>query len=417
MKALYKIKNLSTPTFLLMILLATSFLFRTIRLSNPSIYIFDEVYHVPTIRAYSQNNPQGYEYWQKAPEPNTAYDWLHPPLAKLFQAGSIKILGDNSLAWRLPSAIFGTASIAALYFLALTIFKNQKIALLSAAIFSLDGLQLTMSRITMNDIFLTTWLIFTLKFFYQFLTTKTKTKTKKYLYLTGLFTGLSLATKHSAILLYPIFAFWLLPQLIKSKSKFRFFLSLNLNLILLPLLIYFLSYTQFFLQGHTLEQFKQLHQQIYWYQTNLSATHDYQSKAWQWPLLIRPVWFHVKYFPNKIANIYNFGNPAIFWGGLVAVFYTLAQKLTKKTAYLFISYFILFFPFVFSPRIMFLHHYLPALSILPIIISQAIYKQKKLTIYYLILTAILFLFFYPINTAIPIPKRLLKYFFWFPTWK
>lgn len=415
MKALYKIKNLSTPTFLLMILLATSFLFRTIRLNNPSTYIFDEVYHVPTIRAYSQNNPQAYEYWQKAPEPNTAYDWLHPPLAKLFQAGSIKIFGDNSFAWRFPSAIFGTASIAALYFLALTIFKNQKIALLSAAIFSFDGLQLTMSRITMNDIFLTTWLIFTLKFFYQFLTTKTKPQ--KYLYLTGLFTGLSLATKHSAFLLYPIFAFWLLPKLIKSKSKLRFFLSLNLNLILLPLLIYLLSYTQFFLQGHTLEQFKQLHQQIYWYQTNLSATHDYQSKAWQWPLLIRPVWFHVKYFPNKIANIYNLGNPAILWGGLVAVFYTLAQKLTKKTTYLLISYFILFFPFVFSPRIMFFHHYLPTLSILPIIISQAIYKQKKLTIYYLILTAILFLFFYPINTAIPIPKQLLKYFFWLPTWK
>ena len=169
MKALYKIKNLSTPTFLLMILLATSFLFRTIRLNNPSTYIFDEVYHVPTIRAYSQNNPQAYEYWQKAPEPNTAYDWLHPPLAKLIQATSIKLLGDNSLAWRLPSAIFGTVSIAALYFLALTIFKNQKLALLSAVIFSLDNLQLTMSRITMNDIFLTTWLIFALKFFYQFI--------------------------------------------------------------------------------------------------------------------------------------------------------------------------------------------------------------------------------------------------------
>jgi len=414
MKALYKITKQLTPIALLITLLTISFLFRTIRLNNPPIYIFDEVYHVPTIRAISQNNPAGYEYWQKAPEPNTAYDWLHPPLAKLLQASSIKILGDNSFAWRFPSAIFGTASIAVLYFLALTIFKNQTIALIAATIFSLDGLQLTMSRITMNDIFVTTWILLALTFFYKFLQSKSN---QKYLFITAIFTGLAISTKHSAVLLYPIYSTSLLLNFKKYFKKPKQILSIIYNLLIIPPIIYLLSYTQYFLQGHTIEQFKQLHQQIYWYQTNLSATHDYQSPAWQWPLLIKPVWFHVKYFPTKIANTYNLGNPAIFWGGILAVFYTLSKKLTKTTTYLFLSYFFLFFPFIFSPRIMFLHHYLPAFSLTPIIISQAIYKQKKLTTYYLLLALILFLFFYPLNTAIPIPKALLKYFFWLPTWK
>jgi len=275
-----------------------------------------------------------------------------------------------------------------------------------------------MSRITMNDIFLTTWLIFALKFFYQYLTTKTKTKTKKYLYLTGIFTGLSLATKHSAILLYPIFTIFLLPRLKTILKQPKKILIIIYSLLLTPLLIYLLSYSQFFLQGHTLDQFKQLHQQIYWYQTNLSATHDYQSSAWQWPLLVRPVWFHVDYQLNTIANIYNLGNPAIFWGGLISLIYLFTQKLTSKIKYLLACYFLLFFPFVFSPRIMFLHHYLPALSFLSLIIAQAIHNHKKLTFYFLVLTTILFLFFYPINTAINLPQNLLfKYWFWLPTWR
>ncbi len=400
---------------LLITLLIFSFFFRAFRLATPARYIFDEVYHVVTVKAYAQNNPAGYEWWHQPPEPNTAYDWLHPPLAKLIQATSIKLLGDHSLAWRLPSAIFGTLSILAVYLLTLTIFKKPKLALTAAFIFSLDGLQLTMSRITMNDIFLTTWIIFALKFFYQFLITKTKTK--KYLYLTGLFTGLSLATKHSSLLLYPIFTIFLLPRLktiLKQPKKILFIIY---SLLLIPLFIYLLSYSQFFFQGHTLDQFKQLHQQIYWYQIGLTATHDYQSSAWQWPLLIRPVWFHVDYQPATIANIYNLGNPAIFWGGLIALIYVFFKKITKKIKYLLICYFFLFFPFVFSPRIMFIHHYLPALPFLCLIIAQAIHNHKKLTLYFLILITILFLFFYPLNIALPLPQNLLKYWFWLPTWR
>jgi len=408
---------MNSPKKLFLALLIISFLFRLFYLHQPPTYIFDEVYHVPTIRAYSQNNPAGYEWWQKAPEPNTAYDWLHPPLAKLIQAASVKLLGDHSLAWRLPSALFGTLSIAALYLFTLTIFKNHQLALIAAAIFSLDGLQLTMSRITMNDIFLVTWLLLTLKFFYQYFTAKTSKKSNQYLCLTAIFTGLSLATKHSAFLLYPIFILFLLPKIKHFFKHPKQLLLTAYSLLLIPTFIYFLSYTQFFLQGHTLKQFYQLHQQIYWYQANLTATHAYQSAAWQWPLLIRPVWFHVDYFKTTIANIYNLGNPAIFWVGLIALIYTLTQKLTQKTRYLLACYFILFLPWIFSPRILFLHHYLPALPFLCLIIAQVIHPRKSLTLFYLTLITITFLFFYPLNTAIPLPQNFLKYWFWLPTWR
>lgn len=411
-------------------LLLISFFIRLYRLTVPDQYVFDEVYHVVTVKAYARNDPAGYEWWHQAPEPNTAYDWLHPPLTKLIQAAFIKTLGDHPLSWRLPSVIFGTFSIAALYYLGLSLFKRKNLALLAALIFSLDGLQLTMSRITMNDIFVTTWIILALAYFYQYL--NDQKSNQKYLYLTGIFTGLALASKWSALLLYPIFAIFLLFRLLHHDKRSHRVLKIITALVFLPLLIYLLSYLQFFLQGHSLKDFYQLHQQIFWYQTNLTATHDYQSSAWQWPLLIRPVWFYVAYAKNSIANIYNLGNPAVFWGGLLAIIYIFIHILQnikssqqKPLHYLLISYFLLWLPWIFSPRILFLHHYLPALPFLCLLLSWALFSFKKtkpqlgntLIFCFLILTAGLFILFYPLNTAVPLPNNFLKYWFWLPTWQ
>jgi len=186
-------------------------------------------------------------------------------------------------------------------------------------------------------------------------------------------------------------------------------------------LIYILSYSQLFLLGGSWLDLVNLHKQIWWYQTHLTASHAYQSAAWQWPLLIRPVWFYVNYLSSATANIYNLGNPAVFWGGLVALGF-LINKTYKRykfnNLFLIVSYLVLFFPFVFSPRIMFLHHYLPALALLCLILARIVSGlQGKYTTFIMIITIITFIFFYPLNTAIPIPNNLLKYWFWLPTWR
>ncbi|MEK7513828.1 MAG: glycosyltransferase family 39 protein [Patescibacteria group bacterium] len=392
---------------MLILLLILSFGLRLFTLANPAAYIFDEVYHVPAIKAIAVGNPDPFNPFAQAPEPNTAYDWLHPPVAKLIQAISVNVFGANSFGWRFPSALFGTLSIAALYYFTLTVFKKPQLALAAAALFSLDNLQFTMSRIAMNDIFVTTWIILALAFFF-----------KRQWRLIAVFTGLALATKHSALFLYPIYLIYLVPEFLK-KPSFKVFLKYLLTFILIPLLIYFLSYSPMFLQGKTWTDFVNLHKQIYYYQTHLTATHGYQSAAWQWPLLIRPVWFHVAYLGDKIANIYNLGNPAIFWGGLIAVMYVLIQGLSFATAkvrpywFILISYFSLFLPWLLSPRILFLHHYLPALPFLCVLLASVLPKFKP---YWLVVVACFF-FFYPINTAIPLPTTWLKYWFWLPTWK
>jgi dolichyl-phosphate-mannose--protein O-mannosyl transferase len=266
----------------------------------------------------------------------------------------------------------------------------------------------------MNDIFITTFAIFTLTYFYKFLQSKKFSISN--LALTGLFLGLAISTKHSAILLYPIMFIFYVPNFFASKKKLNYFSYSALLLLVLPLSVYLLSYLQFFLQGHPFEMFIELQKQIFQYQANLGATHDYATAAWQWPIMARPVWFYVNYLQDQVALIYNIGNPIIIWGGLASVLFA-SKKFIKDKAYLFAAYLLFFLPFVFSPRIMFFHHYLPSLPYLCLIIALSIAGNKHLTRRFLILAGICFAFFYPINTAIPISKDLIDYWFWFPSWK
>ncbi|MBI4035028.1 MAG: phospholipid carrier-dependent glycosyltransferase [Candidatus Chisholmbacteria bacterium] len=414
--------------FILPLILTFTLLTRIWRLDFPPEFYFDEVYHVVTAQAYSRNNPAGYEWWHEPPQPGTAYDWLHPPLAKLIQAGSINLLGDHSFAWRFPGVIAGTFSVYLVYLLAKHLFPpTSLVPILSAFLFSLDGLNLVQSRITMNDIFLTAAVLASLVAFFKF----TRTHNRYFLLLTGFLTGLSIAIKWTGVFLLLLY---LSLETIYFLSDRHFHLSRFLTqlrrylfaFIVLPALIYLASYAQFWLQGHTLTQFWHLHQQIWWYQTKLTATHSYQSPALSWPLNLRPVWYYVNYTPTTIANIYALGHPLIFWAGLLAVIYTpiflFSQRPKTKDqrplVILILAYFAFFLPWVFSPRIMFLYHYLPATPFMIILLAWLLSRLgKSVTIAYCLLAIALFIFFYPHWTALPIPKDWVKFYFWFPSWK
>src|SRR3990167_8050545 len=137
--------------FILILVIITIFsaAVRLFRINEPARYYFDEVYHVVTARAYAQNNPAAYDPFSPPPEEGTAYDWLHPPLAKLMQAASIKLFGDTPVAWRLPSAIFGAALILATAVLA-TVMFGKRAGVFSGLILAFENLTFVMSRITMK---------------------------------------------------------------------------------------------------------------------------------------------------------------------------------------------------------------------------------------------------------------------------
>ncbi len=401
---------------------------RFFRLDIPKTHIFDEVYHAFTAQEMFKGNPAAWEWWNTSPK-GFAYEWTHPPVAKEFMVVAIRIFGDNSFAWRFFSAFFGFLVIVLIYLLAYKLFKNRVVAILASFIAALDGLLLTMSRIAMNDIYL---LFFILLAFLLFLH-------KRY-FLMSIALGLSVASKWTGFFAIGLVAvIYLLQDLgIYRKNLKKIPIKsfrLVIYFVVIPALIYLSTYAPFFggkhyapaLEKSTLVTFVNLQQQMYWYHTNLKAHHTYESKPVQWLFDLRPVWFYVDYKDKTIANIYNLGNPIVMWVGFSSIVFLLLETFKKRkfeSIFLLSAYFIFFIPWLFSPRIMFYYHYLPSMPFLSIslayLLNQIIERNKNGVVFVGVLLGVaglIFLYFFPLWTAIQIPKELYDTYFWFKSWK
>src|SRR3989338_1476526 len=127
--------------------------FRFFRLDYPNAYVFDEVYHGFTAKEYLAGHKEAWEWWT-TPPPCVAYEWTHPPLGKeIMTASMFLVRSTDAWAWRLPGALLGILSVCLIYLLAKTIFKKEEVGLLSAFIFSLDGLNFVQSRTGMIDVY------------------------------------------------------------------------------------------------------------------------------------------------------------------------------------------------------------------------------------------------------------------------
>ena len=375
---------------------------RLYALNFPDKEYFDEVYHAFTAKEMLHGNNAAWEWWNTPPE-GFAYEWTHPPLAKLFMWGSMFLFKESPFFWRLPGALLGTGVVFLVYLIAKKLFNDEILALISAAFFSFDGLALTMSRIGMNDTYLLFFSLLTIYFFLE-----------KRDFFSSVSFGLAFSSKWSALWVVPIlFVIWL------SRKK-KFDLKLGWFLVM-PLLVYLANYIPMFLTGHSLDIFWGMQKQMWWYHTRLKATHPYTSSWWSWPLDIRPVYlFTTDEIGGMVSRIYNLGNPIVFWFGLVSIIssfvFSLVNK-NKKLALVVFSYLVFFVPWAASPRIMFFYHYLPSLPFLAIATGYVLRKEKRLIFPVLLTSLLMFIYFYPHWIGIQIPLWMDKSYYWFTSWR
>jgi predicted membrane-bound dolichyl-phosphate-mannose-protein mannosyltransferase len=394
---------------LLTFVLVFAFIARVFDLGKPPNEYFDEVYHAFTARQILHSNPKAWEWWNTPPE-GFAYEWTHPPLAKEAMVLGMLIFGENSFGWRIPSAILGVGIVFLVYLITKEIFADELIGILSAAFYGFDGLSLVLSRIGMND---TYFLFFALLSIYLFLKNSPRKEGIKN-FLSALFLGLSLSSKWSAIWAIPILGFiWLWK---KRDFKFSY-----LWFLIVPPLVYLATYIPMFLSGHGLDIFWGMQKQMWWYHTRLKATHPYTSLWWSWPVDGRSVYLYTSDETSGwVARIYAFGNPLVFWFGLLSVIltftYALAER-SKKAAFIVFSYLIFFIPWAASPRIMFLYHYLPSIPFLSIAAGYVLRRNVKLAILLIPSTLLFFLYFYPHWAGLSIPLWLDKSYYWFSSWR
>jgi len=395
--------NKKSAKIILYGILAFAFITRVFNLSSPPTMYFDEVYHAFTAKVImSADAAKAWEWWNTPPA-GFAYEWTHPPLAKLGMVLGMLIFGQNSSGWRIPGALLGVGSVLMVYLIAKELFKDEATGLLSAAVFSLDGLALVMSRIGMNDSYI---LFFAFLSIYLFMRQKD--------FWSAVALGLALASKWSAVWTIPILGvLWLWRKKKFTKSILWFFV--------VPAAVYLLSYTDMFLTGHSLTIWWGMQEQMWWYHTGLRATHPYSSPWWSWPFLIRPIYLYTSdEVGGMVARIYAFGNPLVFWFGLASVICSAVIAFferNKKLGLTVFGYLIMFVPWAASPRIMFLYHYLPAIPFLSIATGYVLRRSPKLILGYFIAGSLLFVYFYPHWAGLTIPLWLDKSYYWISSWR
>src|SRR3989344_1952741 len=410
-------KLLKNPKVILILILLFAIAIRLYRLDYPNKFYFDEVYHAFTAKEYLKGSKEAWEYWA-TPPPGLAYEWTHPPLAKEIMTASMFITNSqDGWAWRLPGSLLGVLSVYLVYLLAITLLKDQRTALISAFIFSIDGLNFVQSRIGMNDIYFVTFSLLSILFFLQ----------KKFFW-SAIFLGFSLSSKWAAIYLFGIYLIMLLFVLGTKKDKLfkipihiiKTYGRLIIYFIFIPTIIYLVSYIPFFLLGHSFEQFIELQKQMWWYHTGLKATHGYSSLWWSWPLNLYPIWYFVDYGKDTIANIFSSGNPAVFLLGSLSILLTIYQTIRKRSKNLLIillGFFAFWLPWSISPRIMFLYHFSPSVPFLALALGYQLnlglsnQENSRKVISLLLFMFLSFVLIYPFLTGIPLPNNLVKLFF------
>jgi len=194
-----------------------------------------------------------------------------------------------------------------------------------------------------------------------------------------------------------------------------------------------------------------LNRQAYDFHSNLDQTHPYQSTWDVWPIMGRPIFFYLK-TGSESTKIYSLGNPLIFWASLPALAFVLWQGLryvgariegsrvlalwgripARQAALLFVvlSYLGLWLPWAVQQetggRVLFIYHYLPALSFAILALAYAVdwlWRLEEtwgryLAAGFLVAVAITFAYFYPHLSAVPAPGWLERtyYWDWLPNW-
>ncbi|MBC7807820.1 MAG: phospholipid carrier-dependent glycosyltransferase [Akkermansiaceae bacterium] len=440
------------------------------RLDFPHKQVFDEVHHVRTAMEFVVGaNP---------------HEWTHPHLSKLLQAGSLALArqsfdpsdniwspdqimaGRAALAWRLPSVIFGSLALLGVYALARALFKNRAVATIAMLLLAMDGVFFVQSRIAMTNIFTVCFITWAAWAAWRWI----EEQQARHIFATGAFLGLALATRWSSLYAFALLLLFVLADGIarwhKEKYSARFFLTRAALFIpaflLVPALIYAASYIPYVLQGDGTavqklmtwnhngtgwEKVLSMQGDMYRYHSELKADHSYDSPAWSWPLMLRPVWYFYEQIggqgAERVRGIWCIGNAFIWWAIIpsMAIGTWLAVRFRRgNLALLCLMGLGQWFCWLAKARgLNFMHYLFEAIPFVCIAIAYFMVTLwcgnrdtnvgeskntsgdtpeenrepwRTIVLSYLLAVLLWFVFYYPMLTAFPIPVKYSQMHFW-----
>jgi len=392
---------------------------------------FDEVYFART--AYEILNRR------------TFYDTSHPPLGKLIIALGIKIFGMTPFGWRFMGTTLGIAMIPVMFFLAKKVLRDKRVAVLAAALLALDFMHFSMTRISTIETYPVFFIMLTFLFLFEYTTRAGNTELKDLqrvspLFLSGLFFGLGCASKwNTAFAAVGVLAVILLTWVRAVKADFGKnqakklrivkrtigydFLVCVLVFIVIPAVIYFVSYVPQVYKGSLIKSVIDAQKLMFNYHSQLKAEHPFSSSAWSWPLIMKPLWAYM----DSEAGVYGLtgainimGTPIIWWLGLAAVAAVIVWACVKRTftaVFISISYLTQYVFWFFVTRVSFIYYYFASVPFMILAICFWMGKAPRWTRIALILTAAaLFAAFYPVLSGKRIPLEYAKLLVWNKNW-
>ena len=294
-----------------------AFFLRVINLGTPKGFVFDEVYYVDGARDFLR---YGVEVAGSKPE-----FVVHPPIGKWCIALGIKIFGDSEFGWRIAAAIAGTLIILIAARLAHELFYSPFLTAVTAALMAFDGLLLVHSRTALLDLFLTLFILTAAYFWFR----------QQYWY-SGIFFGLALATKWSALYFIALFALVTLFRLLKVTALKESLREVGIRILqfaFLPLGIYLTSWAGWLFSdrgwnrdyaSNPLASLFYYHKQMLDFHTSLVEKHSYQANPWGWLIMKRPTSFFYE-SPQGCGStscsqeVLALGTPVLWWSATIAL--------------------------------------------------------------------------------------------------
>ena len=409
------LKGLGAGRAALFLALASLLLFG-FNIGQPSVLMFDETHYVRAARVLlALEGPINIE---------------HPLLAKALIALSIGLFGDHPVAWRLPSLIAGVATILALFRITWLLFGSVRAGFLAGIFGMLNQLVFIQARIGMLDGIMGALLLWGIA-----LAIGTALGERRYASLigSGLCFGLAIGAKWAALPYAGVAGLAFVGmKLFGSKQMWRG-VALVPGAVLMAgamAIAYFATFAPAFFyhsQPLTLATLLPFQLDMYRQQTMPLAHHTYQSEWWEWPLIRRPIWYFYEPVDGIQRGVFLVGNPAIMYGGLLAVGFALwTGILHRNRAQLFAGLLWVFSMalWIIIPKKIgfYYYYYLPALF-LCIALAGAFRQEIKdggnpySPFLFTALAGGLFAYFYPIIAALPLPNdQAFHFWMWFPTW-
>jgi dolichyl-phosphate-mannose--protein O-mannosyl transferase len=411
---------------------------RLIGLDIPKQLIFDEVYYAKDACWYVTSSATLCDV-------TTETTQVHPPLGKWLIALGIRLGGYDSFGWRIACAVAGVITIVLLYILARRLLHSTLGAAMAAGLLAIDPLHFVQSRTSMLDIFVPMFGLAAVLFAVYDRDQVAQGPRPRGLMqrpwrlAAGAACGAAIASKWSGLFYLLLIILLTIAWEISARRKdgegnvvLRFLreeaASIVLWLVLVPIVVYVFTYigrldgsfTELpWAQGSWGRAFWDRQKYMLDFHRELTSTHGYQSPAWSWIALKRPVSYYFETDTNgDYKEIMATGNPFVWWLSVVALIYCAfrwirQRSLTSPEGVILGGFVFTYIPWValgtFSNRsAVFLFYLLPVLPFMCLALAYVATSlgnswEAKAAISVFSLTAVsLFVFYYPVLTGRPL---------------